>query len=208
MSGSFRIVCAVVSATVLAAAGCAPARPATSAPGVVRRPPAAYHFYTVTGSNPGEIYRSLHEAPAAPGGRSAPGRTNWTITWRAQWNAGAAGCRVTPQVDLQVEVLLPEWNARAGADPQVGAMWDTYVGALSRHEAGHVDIASAGAAAVDRLLRTTVATSCIGMDERLRREAGELIERYRQRDREYDERTRHGATQGATWPPRTTQPTD
>jgi hypothetical protein len=41
------------------------------------------------------------------------------------------------------------------------------------------------------------------MDGRTRMAASQVLAEHRERDRAYDERTRHGTTEGAIWPPRT-----
>jgi predicted secreted Zn-dependent protease len=99
-----------------------------------------------------------------------------------------------------VDVTLPEWPGD-DVTPEVAERWSTFMAALSQHEAGHVANATASARAVERVLRSATATSCAVMRAQIGREANDVIEDYKRRDREYDERTRHGATQGVAFYP-------
>jgi predicted secreted Zn-dependent protease len=84
------------------------------------------------------------------------------------------------------------------------AQWDAFMRALSLHEARHVDIAAAGARAIRREIEGISAPSCAGMDIRTRAAAERVLTAHREQDRQYDRRTRHGMTEGAVWPPRST----
>jgi predicted secreted Zn-dependent protease len=186
-----------------ACAGSSGASGGTESVEVVRRAPAVYRTYEVTGSTANEIARSLREnAPRAEGRRPA-GLTTWDIRWNARWTGTGAMCRVTElDVPLRVEVLMPHWERPTGASDELARDWDTFVAALSRHEAGHVDLASEAAREVRRVLSGVTAPTCASMESRVRAEGDRVLRDYGQRQQWYDERTDRGATQGVVWPPR------
>jgi len=182
---------------------CSPANPAPGAgphgPALVRRSAATYRFYDVAGAEPAEMLASMRAA--APGGSAGYGRTDWAVGWRAAWSAAGSTCRASRvNVTTNAVVTLPRWTAPSGSPPRVEAQWDSFVVALSRHEAGHVDLATAAGRQVRQAIEQMSASSCSGMDARARVEAAAILDAYRARNEEYDARTRHGATQNAVWP--------
>lgn len=170
---------------------------------LVRRSPAVYSTYEVTGRTANEIARSLQEnAPRADGRRPA-GLTTWDIRWNARLANTGAMCRVTDlDVQLRVEVLMPHWERPPGASDQLARDWERFIAALSRHEAGHVDLAAQAAREVRRVLANVTAPTCVSMDARIRQEGDRVLRDYDERQAWYDERTRRGGTQGVVWPPR------
>jgi predicted secreted Zn-dependent protease len=184
------------------AAACAPAgRTAGPAPVVERRPAAEYVFYDVSGENPRSLWESMRASrPGELGGYY--GRTEWNVTWRARWD-GAGSCRVrTADVQLTMRITLPRWTPPPGASAELVAQWETFLRALSKHEAGHADIGASAARDVRRALHSVTAPSCGMMESRTRMAVEQVLNDYRERNRQFDTRTRHGTTEGAVWPPR------
>ncbi|MDB4948669.1 MAG: hypothetical protein JWM27_1318 [Gemmatimonadetes bacterium] len=193
----------VVLVLAAAALGCAPGREVapSGAPKLMMRSPGVYHFYRVEGGNARDISRSMQARRPWRDGSGSTGLTVWNVSWQARWVQAGPTCRAeSTDVWLQVDVFLPEWRPRSDAGPQVAADWQAYVAALAVHEAGHVGIASSAASAVSRALDEFSAPACIGMRAHMRAEVERILDEYRGRDRSYDRKTRHGATQGAHWP--------
>jgi len=77
--------------------------------------------------------------------------------------------------------------------------WRVYRANLLRHEEGHVMIALRAAYAVDKYLGTCGGSSSLEkLKGDIQKNTRLLLKQYRKIDRGYDQRTRHGATQGAT----------
>lgn len=191
-----------ILAAVLLMAACAPAeRPARPEPAVVRRPSAEYVFYDVTGDTPAVLWESMRaERPGDLG--SYFGRTEWNVTWRASWT-GAGPCRVrTADVRLTMRIILPRWTPPPGAPPGLVSRWEAFMRALSEHEAGHADIGASAEREVRRTLEAVTAPDCAMMESRTRLAVQQVLDDYRERNRQFDLRTRHGATEGAVWPVR------
>ena len=190
----------------LAAAGCSGARGGAEGgarPEVVLHDAAEYRYYAVEGSDASSIRESLDRGAQQLEGRRGWGATHWDIRWRAQWASTGPLCRVTEvDVQLRIEVVLPRWEPSRGAGEGLARDWQALVAALSRHEAGHVDIASAAARAVRAAISRVTARTCDGMDARTRAEGERVVRDYTEQQRLYDERTELGAAQGVAWPPR------
>jgi predicted secreted Zn-dependent protease len=198
-----RGACSLVAAAALLAAGCSPDASAGGPPPPppVFSPQAEYRYYPVTGGDVAGIGRSMVAMAPRENGEPARGLTHWWVTWHANW-APAGHCRVTDvDVQLRAEVTLPSWTPPADADAVVRRRWERFLSALSVHEAGHVDIGTAAAAEISRTLQQVTAPDCGFMERRTHALVDGLLNDYIARDRSYDRQTRHGATQGAVWPP-------
>ncbi|HEX8832255.1 MAG TPA: DUF922 domain-containing protein, partial [Longimicrobium sp.] len=145
---------------LLVAGACAPAAPVAPPP-ITRHPTAEYKFYDVVGDSPGALWRSMRESGPPPAeGFPALGRTDWNVAWRATWD-GAGICRVrTADVRLQTTVTLPRWNPPETAPAALVTQWNTFLGALSVHEAGHAELGSEAARTVRRELERVTAPDC------------------------------------------------
>lgn len=195
------LACALLAACGASAA--TPARPRPE-PGGVNPPAAAkptFAYYEVTGSSARDLALSMRRL-APPAGF---GRTLWNVTWAMRWEpAGGLGatCRITAAtVTLRTEVRLPHWDPPADASPGLVAQWHRFIESLRVHENGHLEIAVQAQREVERALRRLEAPSCTMMQGVGNQTAERILSELRGRERAYDERTRHGATQGAVWPP-------
>ncbi|MFY3383329.1 DUF922 domain-containing Zn-dependent protease [Paracidovorax sp. MALMAid1276] len=148
---------------------------------------------------PGESLRAaLHAAtPISVGGQRFHGYTRWDVRWSFRWWREASGrCAITEVTTrLRTEVQLPELRG-AGAAQQ--AAFDRYLTALSQHEQGHVQIGRDAAQAIDQALRQMpAAPDCATLERDANAVAQRLLRDHVEREKQYDVRTRHGASQGA-----------
>jgi predicted secreted Zn-dependent protease len=159
--------------------------------------------YEVTGLTHADIARSLRTGGRAAIGEPVRGWHQWSLRWSFRFVSSPRGCEITEStVNLESTIILPEWVDRERADSALVADWDGYIGGLRTHENGHRDIAHRAAAEVQRTLRRFIAPSCTTIERDANRAAREITDRHRRLNAEYDEKTRGGGTQGASWPPR------
>lgn len=104
------------------------------------------------------------------------------------------------EVRLVSETVLPHWEDRARADSVLAAEWDTYIGRLRTHENNHRAIAYRGAREVHRQLKRLTSPNCSTMSAWANQAAQGVLRRYNERNRDYDEETAHGRTEGVAWP--------
>jgi len=173
---------------------------------LVHAPPEAnltYRFYDVSGSSTGELVAALQSAaPQATQTGTYFARTTWTVTWDGNWEVEGAACRVIRSTTtLESQMALPRWRV-TGASADLTSDWNNFVRNLALHERGHVVNAVAASREVDSRLRTLERPSCDGMEAAARATIDSVVAVFRAQDEAYDERTRHGAAQGAVWPPR------
>lgn len=164
-------------------------------------------FYDVTGRSERALLRDLTRRGPRVGAERRFGRTAWTARWEIAYHEPAPGsdapCRMRrADVYLDVQVTLPRWNAPAEAPAALRRNWSSFTDALAFHEREHREsIVSAGRRVV-RALEGLKAPSCAALEEQAHTEAQAIVEEARAYNRRFDERTDHGRTQGARWPPR------
>ena len=120
--------------------------------------------------------------------------TDWNYRW--SWNAAPnGGCgAATARVTFDAKVTLPRLANPNALRPDVAQAWRAYMDALIRHEANHVREAYEGRILVGNAVRSS---GCISANE-----AGELaIAQLNYAAAIYDERTKHGALDGAVFKP-------
>ena len=142
--------------------------------------------------------RSLRDS----NGEASFATTSWKVTWSYDYGMRSGSCSVADlAVSLKIRVLLPKWRQPAAADPALVERWQIFMDALERHERGHELNGIRVAGRVRAALRALGSRSTCARLERVADAAGgKVIEGGRDRDREYDDATDHGATQGAVFP--------
>jgi len=156
------------------------------------------NYYSITGANLGEIRRSMNQSRPWKEPGNLSGLTEWRIDWRFEVRPSEDGCRCSSfKTTTTITNTLPRWTPPAEASAELAAAWIRFISALGEHEDGHSRTALA---AVDelhkRIKQLGPAADCDALRKRINDLAGRVIDEYRQRDKDYDRRTRHGATQG------------
>lgn len=162
------------------------------------------NYYSVTGATLVEIRQSLRQSRPWKDRFDADGFTDWRVAWRFSLTSSASGCRCSSfTTQTTVVTTLPRWTAPTNAPDPPLEIWQKYATALGQHEAGHAQLALAAAADLQRRSRDITETAdCETLQRQLNALGEQVIEEHRKRDRDYDERTRHGADQGAFLPGR------
>lgn len=188
-----------------ALAACGTVQPGSSAPppvpyGVVARP--EQRSYPVNGLTEREILRSLRENGPVARGRPAWGLHEWSVRWTYRFAPAGGVCRMQDvRVELRSVTTMPRWVDRERADSVLIRDWDAMLAALRTHENGHRDISYRAAREVQRALERVSAPSCGLIPARANARGQEVLRRYHDRNRRYDEETQRGRTQGVAWPP-------
>ncbi|MBI3790791.1 MAG: DUF922 domain-containing protein [Gemmatimonadetes bacterium] len=159
--------------------------------------------YDVHGRTAVEVRRSINTAGVKVLGASYAGELTWLINYRYNTNAtGLGSCAVRNlQVDIETRTALPRWVDVDSVDTTLRAQWGAFITALRAHEEGHRRIALEAAAAVRRRLEDLRVNDCSQYGREADDAFKQIIRTFNARDVEYDAATRHGATQGAIWPP-------
>jgi predicted secreted Zn-dependent protease len=160
------------------------------------------NFYTVTGSTPREIRQSLNQHRPWKRSQEIDAHTTWSVTWKYTVISGGGGCRPeTVTTEVSIVTSLPRYVPPTNAPVELRTRWARYFGALARHEAEHAAIGRAAALDVQGALSGFgERPNCDLLREALNARGAALLEQRRREEREMDQRTRHGANDGARFP--------
>ncbi len=152
-------------------------------------PSARMDYYTVYGSTAEELRQSLNVS--GPGGYDA--YTGWYVNW--SWPGyGGDQCQLKlAAMEWDVYVTFPRWSPPWDASQELIDEWTQYVNLLAAHETVHVNNFLQN---YDSILTAIKRSTCATAEERAR-EAVAVLQRL---DDAYDEKTNHGAAQGAVFP--------
>jgi predicted secreted Zn-dependent protease len=158
--------------------------------------------YPVTGTTIPEITAGFRSAVNAEGGFMGHYSVSWRYNYRVTNQSGKAGCRLqNVRVDMQTRVRVPDWQTSPEATPEATVAWSTFQTAFENHVREHENIAIRTAGDFVQKLERMSDLSCNQLQLDVQREARSSSERMQDRQRKFDEDTKHGATAGARWPP-------
>jgi predicted secreted Zn-dependent protease len=159
------------------------------------------NFYAVKGETARELRRSLDIN--RPKGQAGPhdAETTWRIEWKSDVAKQNDNCTLKfLDVKTAVTITLPSWTPATNATPELKRFWKEYYVALMTHEWGHAQMALAVAAEMHARVREISPHANCEDYKRLIAEQARAVQRDAERkQKEYDEQTRHGASQGAVW---------
>ena len=164
----------------------------------------ATEHYTVRGNDP----RDLREQMDRLGTRGADGvtfdaNTASRIRWDFTYHTSSDECRIgSVLVLLDIRYLMPSWDGHRSAPRSLQEAWDGYLERLAAHEHTHGDLARKAAQDLEvTLLGLPGRRYCDEGGKVANELANEKVRELQRQDAEYDERTRHGYTEGAIFPP-------
>jgi predicted secreted Zn-dependent protease len=125
--------------------------------------------------------------------------TTWDVAWMYRYDEGPGTCSIDDlALRVEITVLMPAWDPPPGTDAGLMARWTRYIDSLRRHERGHELNGLETAKEVrDDLLELGSRTSCASLERAADAVGERAIRAGNERDRDYDDRTDHGATEGA-----------
>jgi predicted secreted Zn-dependent protease len=152
-------------------------------------PNISFQYYDVSGTTAEEIRRAMNARRPTDtnDGQPVDALTSWSLTWGV--TAGPNGCDLSQaRIMFRAKVILPRLSDPASVPAPLRDRWQAFVAGLERHEAYHVRHAWENRSEVLRAIR---ASSCATWNQA----AEAAIRRIAQEQRDYDVRTRHGATE-------------
>ena len=161
----------------------------------------ATNYYAVTGQTPPTLLASLHRSRPAGTNSTFDGSTTWTITWNYRYSTRSGGVRLdSVEITAKIAVTLPRWTQAAGAPTNLVQSWQRYQRALAAHEEGHVRLVREAVAEMQKGVSSlSDFDSKASLLEALDRACSQVVEKAKERERQYDAQTWHGRKQGAVW---------
>jgi predicted secreted Zn-dependent protease len=152
------------------------------------------NYYDVQGGDYNSVLGSLMS------GREFAGKTDWLLSYKYQPRVEAGACKAeSVTTKLALSMTLPRWLPPSGAAADLIGRWERFMSALRVHEEGHVQDARNLESGAKRALLALSSSNCGALDSAMRAKFDQLLEQGRARDRDYDQQTGHGKTQGAVF---------
>jgi predicted secreted Zn-dependent protease len=159
--------------------------------------------YPVTGTTSRRLLDELNKnalVDEADGSRTygrADVAVNWSYTYRTR---SGVPCAVdSTQVKLDIKIRLPDWQPARTPSTAIGAQWQTFHDALTRHEVNHRGFGVEAARQIRETLAQLTAPTCDEVNAEADRQTGLIMKRMSEMNRAYDRETDHGRTEGAFW---------
>lgn len=147
--------------------------------------------YPVSGRNLRSVRAAMQAGrPTAPAGTRHDALTTWRIQPKLMRRNGECDPQ-SADVEYTITVTLPDLDSKDRLSRNERATWDRYFAALVAHEMNHARIVTAGVERVRASMQA--ATGCEAIQAASRAASAEI----RQASEQYDQQTRHGATEGA-----------
>lgn len=200
-----RTLAAAAAAATVFAGACVqkhPENPALDAfpPGISGATDVTY--YDVHGRTAQELVGEMRRLGPKTTAGSFFGETQSPMKWTWRTKSNGTNCTLTSvQVSMRSDITLPRWTPPADAPQTLVDQWKQFLDALALHEIGHKDISARSARDIQRGLES-LNTFCSSLSNDAKRLTDAIVLRSRQEQERYDAETRHGATQGAVFPPR------
>ncbi len=160
------------------------------------------NYYRFGGTNHFQMRAAMIEARPWKATQSYDALTKWDV--HSHYRIRRDGDLLkTDAVDVKTTVVitLPWWVPGKPVPRELVDRWNKCVIGLNCHEQGHLVLAEAAGAEVrKRLLELLPCQSPQELNAAANHAIDETIAMYRERERKYDEVTKHGFTQGAVFP--------
>jgi predicted secreted Zn-dependent protease len=176
---------------------------APDAPPMSRAPAITERFVPLdlSGSTAEELDRAITLA-GHPGedGKRYGANTDCNLRYRYRPEVREGRCRVAEVIsEAEIVYTLPAWKDGDAADPALRARWKGFRAAVEAHERGHGRLCAEAIGEVrSRILAVEEQPGCDLLKVAVERTFGEVRDRFARRSSDYDVRTDHGATSGAS----------
>lgn len=160
-------------------------------------------YYQIYGDDEAELRKAMTSNSPSCFGSTTPydACTTWHISWRVPLNEIATSCEEDIAISVDIDFMYPDWIDKNTADVQLRKKWDAYITNLNIHEEGHKTLAVKTGTKLAQILETLSANyNCTELGLIANEKGNELLEELRSDNLQYDNQTKHGATQGATFP--------
>ena len=162
-----------------------------------------YDYYDIAGQTAAELREEINRNGVLwTNGNTYDAYTGWNVKWDYRYRITDTDCSINSvATTLNVEFRLPRWVNHASGPSALKKKWAAYMQALRQHENGHKDIGVKAAVEIERsIAELEPAQTCDDLAETANALGGRIISEYAAAEREYDDQTNFGETQGAVFP--------
>jgi predicted secreted Zn-dependent protease len=154
--------------------------------------------YDVDGKDYSSLIRSLAVNGPKANDKSFHGLARWRVGYKYETKPAGQKCKFSAiTLSIDGEILMPLWREESSAPQELRQRWTRYHAALKAHEEGHIQHGRELALRLREQFLGLGDFECGEVAALAQREFDRIYANLKNRDQEYDQRTRHGATQGA-----------
>lgn len=162
-------------------------------------------FYKILGTTEQDLRNQLNKLGPFFSDKRYDAKTTWQINWNYKWhydNPSKNPCYLTEvKVTANIVTVLPEWEDKEHGSAESQLKWENYLTHLSQHEEGHANNGKEVATEIENaLLAIPPMLSCEQLQSTIENTAQGIVKQHNIWDINYDATTKHGKTQGATFP--------
>lgn len=157
-----------------------------------------YNYYLVGPSTPQELLPALNKTSTIrQNGQIYHGHTESRINWQFWWQDEQQSCRIERvTVTVNATYTLPQLTS---SYPDVNRIWGKWYPNLLKHEQGHKNLAIDIAQQIENAIYNMgQRNSCAQLEQDANAIGRQFIAQLNKLDNEYDKRTKHGETEGAS----------
>jgi predicted secreted Zn-dependent protease len=162
-----------------------------------------YEYYEVCGSCEETLHCDLKQKCVTwNDGHKYDSLTSWDVKWDHGYDQASETCAINSfRPIVEITFRYPRWKRTDKAPRSLIEKWDQYLKNLITHENGHRDRVVDAANDLSRAVAQLPSSStCADLDRDVRALFRMRMAKMNKDQREYDETTKHGATQGAIFP--------
>jgi predicted secreted Zn-dependent protease len=157
-----------------------------------------YDFYHVHPYSKADILISLNQAtPISENGEKFHGYAYSSVKWNFRWKYNSKSCWITSvDTDVNTAYTLPKLGTNI---VDVNEIWEQWYPKLVLHEKGHHKLAVKMAKKIESAISDMPAeTNCSALEKKANAIGHGYISELDVLNKQYDQRTSHGKTQGAS----------
>lgn len=160
----------------------------------------SFTFYDATPTSRQTLLPTLLQASTiTSNGRKFIGYTDWWLDWRYTTREQNGACGVEAvKTQVRITYTMPRLTRSPVIPRDVHETFNAFYARLLAHEEGHADHGIFAAREIEStLLQLPWQTRCAALQPMTQQAADSIIDKYKQKDKDYDRMTGHGKTQGA-----------
>ncbi|XPV83519.1 MAG: DUF922 domain-containing protein [Halarcobacter sp.] len=158
-------------------------------------------YYSVSGNTENAIRRDINNKRYSYIGNNYDAFTKWSVDWHFNWKKVVNSCKINSvNTKVKVKYTFPRLINRNDLDTKVLKKWDLYKKALLKHENGHKNFAIKSAKEIENTLIKMHYNNCMILEKNANKIAEKIVNKYKNLEEEYDEKTVHGIKYGAKFP--------
>jgi len=156
--------------------------------------------YDVQGNSVAELIAEKDAKGPLDDGKRFFAKTDWNLHWNYRYEPRGSGFVITTiSVTADITYRMPHRVLPPAEPDPIAGKWARFIAALTTHEHGHAQNAiEHGKALYGALHANRTFASAQALKDFIRAEGDKCLAATREADKQYDARTSHGVTQGAT----------